>query len=52
MLKGTHLCLMIKQIQAKYLNSVYFKDIYQYLAQNRLPSKKSVMRKVEILAEK
>ena len=35
-----------------YLSSSYFKDIYQYLAQNRLPSKKSAMRKVEILAEK
>ena len=35
-----------------YLNSLYFKDIYQYLAQNRLPSKKSAMRKVEILVKK
>ena len=34
------------------LNSLYFKDIYQYLAKNRLPSKKSSMRKVEILAGK
>ena len=33
-LKGTHLPLMIKEIQAGYLNSLYFKDIYQYLAQN------------------
>ena len=40
-LKGTHLPLMIKEIQAGYLSSLYFKDIYQYLAQNRLPSKKS-----------
>ena len=52
MLKGTHLPLTIKEIQAGYLSSLYFKDIYQYLAQNRLPSKKSVMRKVEMLAEK
>ena len=51
-LKGTHLPLMIKEIHAGYLNSLYFKDIYQNLAQNRLPSKKSAMRKVEILAEK
>ena len=29
-LKGTHLPLMIKEIQAGYLNSLYFKDIYQY----------------------
>ena len=34
-----------------YLSSLYFKDIYQYLGQNRLPSKKSAMRKVEILEE-
>ena len=52
MLKGTHLPLMIKEIQAGYLSSLYFKDIYQYLTQNRLPSKKSAMKKVEILAEK
>ena len=37
-LKGTHLPLTIKEIQAGYLNSLYFKDIYLYLAQNRLPS--------------
>ena len=51
-LKGTHLPLTIKEIQVGYLCSLYFKDIYQYLAQNKLPSKKSVIRKVEILAEK
>ena len=47
---GTHLPLMIKEIQAGYLSSLYFKDIYKYLAQNMLPSKKSLMREVEILA--
>ena len=31
-LKGTHLPLTIKEIQAGYLTSAYFKDIYQYLA--------------------
>ena len=51
-LKGTHLPLTIKEMQAGYLNSLYFKDIYQYLAQNRLLSKKAVIKKVEILAEK
>ena len=51
-LKGTHLPLTIKEIQAGYLNSLYFKDIYQYLVQNRLPSKKAAIRKVETLAEK
>ena len=51
-LKGTYLPLMIKEIQMGYLNSLYFKDIYQCLAQNSLPSKKSAIRKVEILADK
>ena len=43
-LKGTHLPLTIKEIQAGYLNSLYFKDIYLYLAQNRLPSKKAAIK--------
>ena len=51
-LKGTHLPLTIKEIQAGYLTSPYFKDLYLYLAQNKLPSKKSAMCKVEILAER
>ena len=50
-LKGTHLPLTIKEIQARYLNSLNFKDIYLYLAQNRLHSKKAAMKRVEILAE-
>ena len=51
-LKGTHLPLMIKEIQAGYLNSSYFKDVYLYLAQNRLPVKKAAIKRVEVLAEK
>ena len=51
-LKGTHLPLMIKQIQAGYLSSLYFKDICLYLAHNRLPNKKAAMKIVELLAEK
>ena len=51
-LKGMHLPLMIKEIQAGYLSSLYFKDIYLYLAHNRLPSKKAAMKRVELLAEK
>ena len=31
-LKGTHLPLTIKEIQAGYLTSPYFKDLYRYLA--------------------
>ena len=41
----------IKEIQAGYLSSPYFKDIYLYLAQNKLPTYKAAIRKVETLAE-
>ena len=51
-LKGTHLPLTIKEIQAGYLRSLYFKDIYLYLAHNRLPNKKAAIKRVELLAEK
>ena len=50
-LKGTHLPLTIKEIQAGYLNSPYFKDLYLFLSQNKLPSKRSSIKKVETLAE-
>ena len=43
---------MIKEIQAGYLVSSYFKDIYLYLAQNKLPSNKTAIKKIEALAEK
>ena len=43
---------MIKDIQEGYLINSYLKDIYLYLAQNKLPSTKSAIRKVEALAEK
>ena len=46
-LKGTHLPLMIKEIQAGYLSSPYFKDLYLFLSQNKLPSKGSAVKKVE-----
>ena len=49
-LKGTHLPLMIKEIQAGYLSSPYFKDLYLFLSQNKLPSKRSTIKKVETLA--
>ena len=51
-LKGTHLPLMIKEIQAVYLSSSYFKDISLYLVQNRLPAKRALIKRVEVLAEK
>ena len=51
-LKGTHLPITIKEIQADYLTSPYFKDFYRYLAQNKLPSKRIVICKVETWAER
>ena len=45
-LKGTHLLVTIKGIQAGYLNSPYFKDLYLYLSQNKLPSTKSAICKI------
>ena len=51
-LKGTHLPITIKEIQAGYLNSPYFKDLYLYLTQKKLPSSKSAICKVEALAER
>ena len=52
MFKGTHLPVEVKEIQAGYLHSPYFKDIYQYLLQNKLPSSKLAIKKLEALSEK
>ena len=46
-----HLPLTFKEIQAGYLSSPYFKDLYLFLSQNKLPSKRSSMKKVKTLAE-
>ena len=51
-LKGIHLPLTIREIQAGYLTSPYFKDLYLCLAQKKLPNKKSAICKVENLAER
>ena len=51
-LKGTYLPIKIKEIKAGYLCSPYFKDLYLYLPQNKLPSSKPAIRKIETLAEK
>ena len=51
-LKGTHLSVEIKEIQAGYLHSPYFQDIYMYLLQIRLPSSNASIKRVEALAEK
>ena len=51
-LKGTCLPVAMKEIQAGYLVSPYFKDIHLFLAQNKLPSTKTAIGNVEMLAEK
>ena len=50
-LKGTHLPLTINKILAGYLSSPYFKNLYLVLSQNKLPSKRSSIKKVKTLAE-
>ena len=50
-LKGMHIPITVKEIQAGYLVSPYFKDLYLYLAQNKLPSTKTAIHKVETLVE-
>ena len=42
----------IKEIQAGYLCSPYFNDLYLYLSQNKIPSLKSAAKKLEALAER
>ena len=50
-LKGTHLP-EVKEIQVGYLHSPYFKDLYQYLLQNKLLSSKSAIKKLQAISEK
>ena len=49
---GTHLPVTVKEIQVGYLIIPYFKDLYLYLAQNKLSSTKTASCKVETLVEK
>ena len=51
-LKGTHLPVTVNEIQADNLMIPYFKDLYLYLAQNKLSGTKKAIHKVEMLAEK
>ena len=51
-MKGTHLPMEIKEIQAGNLCNPYFKDRYLYLSQNKLPSSKPAIRKIETLSER
>ena len=47
-----HLPITVKEIQAGYLISPYFKDLDLYLAQNKLLSTNAAIQKVETLAER
>ena len=51
-IKGTHLPVTVREIRAGYLVSFYFKDLFLYLAQNKLPGNKTAIRKVKALAGK
>ena len=42
-LKGIHLPVTVNEMQAGYLISPYFKYLYLYLAQNKLPSTKTAI---------
>ena len=46
-----HLPLTIKEIQVGYLTISFFKDLYRYLAQNKMPHKRHARHKLEALAE-
>ena len=50
-LKGMNLPLIIKEIQAGYLSSSFFKNLYKYLVQNIIPHNRHARHKVEALAE-
>ena len=50
-LKVTCLPVDIKEIHARYLHSSYFKNIFLYLSQNKLPHSKAAIKKVEHLSE-
>ena len=47
-----HLPVEVKEIHAGYSVSPYFKDVYLYLLQNKLPCSKAAIRKAEMLAER
>ena len=44
--------MTIKEKQTGYLTSPYFKNIYLYLVQNKLPFSKAAIMQVEIQAER
>ena len=50
-MKGSHLLVKIREIQAGYLHSPHFKDLYLYLSQNKLLYSKSMIKRIGTLAE-
>ena len=50
-LKRTQSPVTVKEIQAGYSINPYLKDLYLYLTQNKLPSTKTAIHEVEMLAE-
>ena len=50
-LKGTHMQIEMKEIQAGYLHNSCFKDIYIFLSENKLPSSKVMIRKIEAISK-
>ena len=50
-LKGTHLPLTIKEIQTGYLSSSFFKDLYVYLAHNKLQVKRTLYARYLTLSQ-
>ena len=47
MLRGTNLCVDLRDLKAAYLTSPHFRDIYLYLLQNRLPLGKGAARRLD-----
>ena len=46
-LRGTNLCVDLKDLKAAYLTSPHFRDIYLYLLQNRMPLGKGVAKRLD-----
>ena len=44
-LNGTEILVIVKEIQAGYLISPYFKDIYLHLGENKLPHATAVLKR-------
>ena len=52
LLKGPHFHMPLKETQAGYLTSLYFKNIYLYIAQNKLLSPEVAVRQVDTQTNK